>query len=141
VGDDKSTKGRKVKSRDIPGLLEALTCSDVGAQAETLTLLCPCRNVRYDKEVWAAIFHASVCSEDRVVRDRAEHAIGTLRERAQIDPRSQELVRWLIDQGLAPSSAADVIPVWKTGRKGFANGLIIPQYEAPARSRHRRQRR
>jgi len=141
LAGDQIRDDRRVKSRDIPRLLELLTCGDAADQADTLTLLCPCRNVRYDREVWAAIFHAAACSQDRVVRDRAAHAIGTLKERARTDPRSQELVRWLVDRQLAPESLSDVLPVWQPRRGDPRDAVAIPAYERPVKSRHRRQRR
>lgn len=141
MGIDQGPMEQRVKSRDIPRLLEMLACDDASAQAETLTLLCPCRNVRYDKEVWIAIFRASVCSEDPVVRDRAGHAIGTLRERARTDPRSQALVAWLVAEGIAPAEFAEAVPTWRPRPGAPVNGIPIPRYEPPARSRHKRQRR
>ena len=140
MAEEHDTK-RRVKSRDIPEMLDLLACGDPKAHADALTLLCPCRNVRYDKEVWTAIFRAEQCSEDRVVRDRAGHAIGTLRERARTDPRSQSLVAWLVQEGVAPAALAEVIPEWRPWPIVTANGIAIPRYEAPTRSRHKRQRR
>lgn len=141
MADEPRSKGERVTSRTIPRLLDMLACDDPKEQAETLTLLCPCRNVRYDKEVWVAIFHAAHCSTDHVVRDRAGHAIGTLRERARTDPRTQVLVGWLVAQGIAPDDMAESIPVWRTNRYEPVNGLEIPRYEPPSRSRKNRRRR
>ena len=132
---------QKVTSRSIPRLLDMLACDDPKEQAETLTLLCPCRNVRYDKEVWLAIFRTASCTDDHVVRDKAGHAIGTLRDRARTDPRSQALVAWLVAQGIAPGDMAEAIPVWRVNRYETVNGLEIPKYEAPSRSRKNRRRR
>lgn len=133
----------KVTSRDIPRLLALLTCGDAQAQQNTLRQLCPCRNVRYDKEVWLAIFRAHRETADLNVRDQAAHAIETLRERARTDPRSQELLRWLLAQEVDVSrfSLENAIPEWRpTGRAGL-NGLYIPRYEAPSRTRKNRPRR
>jgi len=141
MADEPVAKKQKITSRDIPRLLETLACDDPKAQVETLTLLCPCRNVRYDKEVWLAIFRASHCTESHGVRDRAEHAIGTLRERARTDPRTQELVIWLVEQGAASDSLADAIPAWRPFVSPFVNGLTIPRYQHPSRSRKNRRRR
>ncbi len=141
MGDEERPKKERVTSRDIPRLLDMLACDDPLAQANTLTQLCPCRNVRYDKEIWVAIFRAAACSEDAVVRDRAHHAIGTLRERARTDPRSQDLVRWLVDRQIAPPTFVDAIPAWRPFGFTSVNGLSIPQYQPPARSRHMSQRR
>jgi hypothetical protein len=138
---EERSKEQRVTSRDIPRLLDTLACDDPNARAETLTLLCPCRNVRYDKEVWLAIFQAAKCADSHVVRDRAGHAIGTLRERARTDPRSQALVSWLVDQGVAPSDMSEAIPAWRPYRAPELNGLIIPRYEPPSRSRKNRRKR
>ena len=141
MGEEERPVKQRVRSRDIPRLLNTLACDDPKEQADTLTLLCPCRNVRYDKEVWAAIFRAFDCSEDHVVRDRAGHAIGTLRERARTDPRSQELVRRLVEQRIAPVDMVEAIPAWRPRPSLTVNGLEIPKYQLPAVSRHKRQRR
>lgn len=137
---DEGSGTQRVRSRHIPRLLEQLACDDPAAQADTLMLLCPCRNVRYDKEVWEAIFREAG-SSDRKVRDQAHHAIGTLRERARIDPRSQALVAWLVEQGIAPPDLAEAVPEWRPFPIVTVNGITIPRYEAPVRSRHKRQRR
>ena len=141
MGQEEPPKGQKIKSRDVPRLLEQLACGDANAQAETLTLLCPCRNVRYDKEVWTAIFQAAQCSTSRHVKDRAGHAIGTLKERARTDPRSQELVRWLVEEGIAPAEMEDVIPQWKPYLFGDLNGIPIPRYVKLHRTPKNRARR
>jgi hypothetical protein len=141
MGQEELLKGQKVRSRDVPRLLELLACDDAAAQAETLTLLCPCRNVRYDKEVWTAIFLAAKCSDAPQVKDRAGHAIGTLKERARTDPRSQELVRWLINEGIAPAEMEEVIPQWKPLLFGTVNGIPIPRYVKPSRTAKNRARR
>lgn len=104
---------RRVTSRDVPRLLEALAGNDVEAQCDALRDLCPCRNRRYDREVWRAIFDAYASSEDASVRDQAIHAIETLRGRVRTDPRSQELVRWLAEQGVVdPLGLETAIPLW-----------------------------
>ena len=140
MADEERAKKQKVTSRDIPRLLDMLACDDPGAQADTLTLLCPCRNVRYDKEVWVAIFRAAQCPDGPAVKDRAEHAIGTLRERARTDPRSQSLLGWLIEQGVAPSTMAESIPEWRPYLFIGPTGLVVPRYERPSRSRKNRRR-
>jgi hypothetical protein len=131
----------RVVSRDVPRLLDLLACDDVNAQAQTLTLLCPCRNVRYDKEVWVAIFKARECAESPVVRDRAEHAIGTLLERARTDPRSQELLRWLVAQQVGPSYIESRIPTYRPNPYDNLQGLFIPRFEHSHRSRKNRRAR
>ena len=132
-------KGReKVTSRDVPHLLETLACGDPEAQQETLRLLCPCRNVRYDREIWLAIFQAAEAGETGSVRDQAHHAIGTLYENARTDPRSQEVLRWLAENGV--EIPVNRIPEWRPGGRGGLNGLYIPRYEAPSRSKANRRR-
>src|SRR5438128_1761047 len=122
MGAEERPKKERVRSRDIPRLLDLLACDDPKEKADTLTLLCPCRNVRYEKEVWIAIFHAFQCGEGPAVRDRAGHAIGTLRERARTDPRSQELLRWLVDQRIAPPDMTEAIPAWRPRPSATVNG-------------------
>ena len=135
----KNLLGReKITSRDVPNLLEILACGDPDDKQETLRLLCPCRNVRYDREVWRAIFHAAEESETGAVRDQAHHAIGTLYENARTDPRSQELLRWLAENGVEILSSR--IPEWRPGGRGGLNGLYIPRYEPPSRSKANRRR-
>jgi hypothetical protein len=141
MGAEERRKSERVTSKDIPRLLDSLECGDWTEQAETLTLLCPCRNVRYDKEVWVAIFRAAECSDLPGVKDRAGHAIGTLRERARTDPRSQALLAWLVERGVAPPAMRESIPAWRPFVAPEAGGLQIPPFPHPARSRHKRQRR
>ena len=131
---------RRVTSRDVPGLLEALAGNDVEAQCDALRDLCPCRNRRYDREVWRAIFDLYAGSEEASVRDQAIHAIETLRGRVRIDPRSQELVRWLGEQDVAePFGLEAAIPLWRTvGRKSSLPPM--PRWERGHRSRPNKQR-
>jgi hypothetical protein len=129
----------KITSRDIPRLLESLDCDNPQAKQHTLHLLCPCRNVRYDKEVWLAIFRTFATTDDRVVRDQAGHAIGTLRTRARNDPRSQELVQWLTEQGVQVPGLQEAVPVWQPNLRG--DGLYIPRFEHSSRSKTNRRRR
>ena len=132
--------GRRVTSRDVPTLLQELSCGDPNAQAETLHALCPCRNRRYDKEVWRAIFAAQAESDNAQVRDAATHAIETLRERARTDPRSQELLLWLVEQDVPTRVPLDLdVPAWIPNLRG--NGLYIPRYEPAPRSKANRRRR
>lgn len=128
----------RVRSRDLPELLEAIACGDAKSQKAALELLCPCRNPRYDLEVWRAIFTAYAEATHPGVRDQAGHAIGTLRERAKDDPRSQELIARLQAEGLDSHSLSDAVPVWVPNLRG--NGLYIPRYEPPRRSRANRRR-
>jgi hypothetical protein len=127
----------KVRSRDLPQLLETISCGDAKSQKAALELLCPCRNPRYDLEVWRAIFAAYAEATNPGVRDQAGHAIGTLRERAKDDPRSQELIARLQAEGLDDHSLTDAVPVWIPNLRG--NGLYIPRYEPPRRSKANRR--
>lgn len=131
---------QRVTSKDVPRLLELLSCGDPDAQQRTLQTLCPCRNVRYDKEVWLAIFHAYEDGENGHVRDQAGHAIDTLLTRARTDPRSQRLLHWLAEQGIASLPLEHNVPVWDPlGRAGL-NGVYIPRYERAPRSKANRRR-
>jgi len=128
----------KVRSRDLPELLETISCGDPKSQKAALELLCPCRNPRYDLDVWRAIFTAHAESTNPGVRDQAGHAIGTLRERAKEDPRSQELIARLQEEGLDSHSLGDAVPIWIPNLRG--NGLYIPRFEPSPRSRANRRR-
>jgi len=131
----------KIVLQDVPRLLETLACGDDGEQQHMLRLLCPCHNRRYDREVWLAIFGAYECPDSSgAVRDQAGHAIGTLRERARTDPRSQELLRWLSAQGVLEAPLEAVLPVWNPRPSGEPNGLRIPRPPRPPRSRANRRR-
>lgn len=128
----------KVRSRDLPQLLETISCGDAKDQKAALELLCPCRNPRYDLDVWRTIFKAYAESQNPGVRDQAGHAIGTLRERAREDPRSQELIARLTAEGLDQHSLSEAVPVWQPNLRG--NGLYIPRFEPPPRSKANRRR-
>ena len=129
----------KITSRDIPRLLETLSCGDAKEQQHVLKQLCPCRNRRYDQDIWLAIFQAYTCEDAGPgVRDQAGHAIGTLMERARTDPRTQELLRWLVSQGITQISLEKSVPTWIPNLRG--NGLYIPRYEPSPRSRANRRR-
>lgn len=132
-------RGGHITSRDIPRLLDALAGGDAEAQCDALRDLCPCRNRRYDREVWRAIFAAYEGSEVAAVRDQALHAIETLRGRVRTDPRSQELVCWLAEQGVA--DLAMTLPEWqpRPPRRG-ADLPPIPRWERGHRSRPNKQR-
>lgn len=128
----------KVRSRDLPELLETISCGDAKSQKAALELLCPCRNPRYDLDVWRTIFAAFAEATEPGVRDQAGHAIGTLRERAKDDPRSQELIARLKAEGLDSHSLSEAVPEWIPNLRG--NGLYIPRYEPAPRSRANRRR-
>lgn len=130
--------GRKLTFRDVLEMLEALACSDTEMQKNTLQMLCPCRNRVYDRQVWIAIFEAYEQADTGEVRDQAFHAIDTLLQRARTDPRSQELLTWLTEQGINRLPIEDFIPVWQPHLRG--NGLYIPRFEPSPRSRSNRRR-
>ena len=119
----------------IPRLLRELNSEDCTEQREALRLSCPCRNVRYDRELWRMIFDVYESAQTVLVRDQALHAIETLLQRARTDPRSQELLRWLADNGVTSLNVEDKIPVWQPVGRGGLNGLYIPRYEHSPRSR------
>lgn len=134
----KRKERERVTARDMPRLMEILACGDWEAQKRTLTLLCPCRNPQYDRHVWRTIFEAYENAETGAVRDQAGHAIGTLLERGRTDPRSQELLTWLAEQGVCSSLALkEAVPVWQP-RQG--SGLYIPRFERSPRSKANRRR-
>jgi hypothetical protein len=61
-------------------------------QLTVLRLLCPCRNICRDLEVWHAIVRLSKTHHARDVREGAHHALVSLRERARIDSQAAELL-------------------------------------------------
>ena len=61
-------------------------------QLVVLRLLCPCRNICRDVEVWQTVVRISRTHHVPEVRDSAHHAIGSLRERARIDSQAAELL-------------------------------------------------
>lgn len=136
--ENKQTDTR-ISFRDVPRLLEELACDDPAKQNAALRAACPCRNRRYDKELWLAIFQTYAETNIYTVRDAAEHAIGTLRERARTDPRSQELSLWLADQDVTDLPLQEDVPAWIPTLRG--NGLYIPRFEHSARSRRNRRKR
>ena len=137
----RSVSHGRVTSRDMPRLLEILDGDDAEAQCDALRHLCPCRNRRYDREVWLAIFRAYENAEGVAVRDQALHAIETLRERVRTDPRSQELVRWLADEGADVLALEHAIPVWNPRHvRAGAKLPPIPRWERGHRSKPNKQR-
>lgn len=130
-------RSEKIAPGELPRLLQALRGEDPDAKARALRLLCPCRNRRYDREVWLAIMEAYEDASTGRERDQAGHAVGTLLERARIDPRSQELLCWLAQQREWSLPLEDAIPTWK---RRPAGGPFVPPYERPRRSRSNRRR-
>jgi hypothetical protein len=136
-------KTRRITARDVPNILETLDGCDDEAKQEALRDLCPCRNRRYDKEVWAAIYDAYETG-DAAIRDQAGHAIETLQGRIPTDPRSQELARWLANEVPAAAGLALRIPVWNP-KPTFALGknvkpLAVPHFQRTHRSRKNKRR-
>ena len=132
--------GRRITARDVPRLLETLNGCDDAAKDAALRDLCPCRNRRYDKEVWAAIYDAY---EQGETRHQAAHAIGTLQGRIRTDPRSQELARWLANEIPAAASLALEIPIWNPKPLFAGSGakpLSIPRFARTHRSKKNKQK-
>src|SRR5258706_484956 len=111
-------KKRVITAEDVPDLLHQLNSGDADSKQRALQLLCPCRNRVYDRQVWVAIFDVYEHGDTGNVRDQAGHAIGTLLERARTDPRSQELLQWLSEQGVKSHPVEDAIPVWRPNLRG-----------------------
>jgi hypothetical protein len=61
-------------------------------QLEVLRLLCPCRNIFRDVEVWHTVVRISKTHHVPEVRDGARHALKSLHERARIDTQAAELL-------------------------------------------------
>lgn len=133
----------RVTSQDMPRLLDILHGCEPHEQAEALTVLCPCRNRRYDREIWRAVFELYNRNEvlPLQVRDNAQHAIETLFDRARKDPRTQYLLLWLEGQGLCSRPLDGLLPKWRPGGRAGLNGLYIPRYEPPRRSKANRRKR
>lgn len=135
---------RRITARDVPRILETLNGCDDEAKHDALRDLCPCRNRRYDKEVWAAIYDAYE-KGDAAIRDQAGHAIGTLQGRIRTDPRSQGLAGWLAQEIPAAAALALHIPVWNPKPVFAAPGknakpLAVPRFERTHRSKKNKQR-
>lgn len=86
---------RSISEESLARFLDALDGNDTEAKCDALTALCPCRSRVYDRDGWLAILHAGEWGETEQVRDRAHHALDSLRERVPIDPEAEALVRWL----------------------------------------------
>lgn len=61
-------------------------------QLVVLRLLCPCRNIFRDVEVWQTVVRISRTQHVMEVRDGAHHALKSLHERARIDTQAAELL-------------------------------------------------
>jgi len=138
VRKTKRVEMNKLASQRLEVIEETLACGTHEDQKELLTALCPCRNRRYDQNVWLAIFRAAEEGETGAIRDQAGHAIGTLMERVKTDPRSQKLVRTLMEEGLIARLTDDAIPTWIPNLR--SNGLYIPRFERSPRSKANRRK-
>lgn len=134
---------RRVTARDARCLLETLTSeacddnddnADSDAKVAALRDLCPCRSRRYDRDVWAAIFHAHAANGDAAVRDQAGHAIDELKNRVRTDPRTQTLVLELAGEIPAAAPLAALVPVWNPRPAGKGRLPVIPRFERGHRS-------
>lgn len=134
-------KQDKVTSQDMPNLLDILEGDEPEEKQKALRLLCPCRNPHYNKEVWKTVILAAESDEDGHVRDQAWHAIDTLRKRARTDPRSQELLLQLAEEGVVLPGLEDILPVWTPRGRAGLGGLYIPRYEPHSRTKKNRARR
>ena len=61
-------------------------------QLVVLRLLCPCRNICRDVDVWRTMVRISRTHHVAEVRDGAHHALKSLHERARIDTQAAELL-------------------------------------------------
>jgi hypothetical protein len=89
--DGKRKQAPRVDVREAAGVLDAGTSKE---KVAALELLCPCRNRVYDRELWEKIVRERRSDEPGVAH-QAEHALGTLLQRAAVDPRSQALIEEL----------------------------------------------
>ena len=83
---------------DREEILARLASHDRDVVLRILTLLCPCRNACYDVEVWERMLAIGSSQWDREVREAANHALGTVRDRCPVDTRSRELLDALAPQ-------------------------------------------
>lgn len=122
-------KRNKIRKDDLPKLMQMIDGGRTEEKCVALRLLCPCRNRVYDVDVWRRIFEAMETGNPEV-QHQAAHAIGTLRERAQRDPQSQELLAQLKDDVERvmknPQARAMLLNEQKIGRERI-HGNEIPQ--------------
>ena len=131
---------KRITPGDVPRLREILEGEDAAAQCDALMGLCPCRNRVYNREVWRAIFEVYETTESAEVRDKASHAIQTLRERIRTDPRSQDLVRSLAGESPSAAQLMDAVPVWNPRPPRGRGELVIPRFERSHRSKANKPR-
>ena len=106
---------RRITARDVPRLLETLNGCDDEAKDAVLRDLCPCRNRRYDREVWAAIYDAY---EQGETRHQAAHAIGTLQGvRFKIRAVLGRHWRWVVQAYVEPVSINTIAGGSRMSRK------------------------
>jgi hypothetical protein len=79
-------------------ILTRLDSHDRDVVLRILTLLCPCRNTCYDVEIWERMRAIGSSQWDSAVREAANHALGTVRDRCLVDTRSRELLDALASQ-------------------------------------------
>jgi hypothetical protein len=77
---------------DREEILARLASHDRDVVLRILTLLCPCRNACYDVEIWERMLAIGSSQWDSGVREAANHALGTVRDRCPVDTRSRELM-------------------------------------------------
>jgi hypothetical protein len=90
-----------VRDEALPGreeILARLASHDRDVVLRILTLLCPCRNACYDVEIWERMIAIGSSQWDSEVREAANHALGTVRDRCPVDTRSRELLDALAAQ-------------------------------------------
>jgi hypothetical protein len=83
---------------DREEILARLASHDRDVVLRILTLLCPCRNACYDVEIWERMLAIGSSQWDSEVREAANHALGTVRDRCPVDTRSRELLDALAAQ-------------------------------------------
>ncbi|MCA1596214.1 MAG: hypothetical protein LC772_07290 [Chloroflexi bacterium] len=80
-------------------LLGLLSSDDCATLKQVLSMLCPCRNLHYDPEIWFEMARLSVEHPDWYVREAALHAIVTLKDRSRFDRRAVAVLQWLAEHG------------------------------------------
>lgn len=77
---------------DREEILARLASHDRDVVLRILTLMCPCRNACYDVEIWERMIAIGSSQWDHEVREAANHALGSVRDRCPVDTRSRELL-------------------------------------------------
>ena len=84
-----------VRDEALPGrdeILARLASHDRDVLLRILTLMCPCRNACYDVDIWERLIAIGRSQWDGEVREAANHALGTVRDRCPVDTRSRALL-------------------------------------------------